>query len=82
VTFQLLDYDKKRVHYFEQLFHAEEGWVAATSENMALHVDMNTKKTSSFSDAVTRRLVQMKASHARLPRPEAAGRRIAMPVKS
>src|SRR5579885_224241 len=38
VTFQLLDYDAKRIHYFEQLFHAEEGWVSATSENMSLHV--------------------------------------------
>ena len=25
VTFQLLDYDAKRMHYFEQLFHAERG---------------------------------------------------------
>jgi acyl-CoA thioester hydrolase len=81
VTFQLLDFDTKRVHYFEQLFHAEDGWVAATSENMSLHVDMASKKTAVFSDAVTGRLVRMKASHARLPRPEAAGRRIAMPVK-
>src|ERR1041385_5382786 len=37
VTFQLIDYDRKRLHYFEQLFHATDGWVAATSENMALH---------------------------------------------
>ncbi len=44
VTFQLLDYDAKRMHYFEQLFHAEEGWVSATSENMSLHVDMGAKK--------------------------------------
>ena len=41
VTFQLLDYDSKRMHFFEQLFHAEEGWVSATSENMSLHVDMD-----------------------------------------
>src|SRR5674536_30511 len=27
VTFQLLDYDAKRIHYFEQLLHAEEGWL-------------------------------------------------------
>src|SRR5712671_5621991 len=39
VTFQLLDYDAKRVHFFQQLFHASAGWVSATSENMALHVD-------------------------------------------
>src|SRR6202162_3478321 len=38
VTFQLIDYDRKRLHTFEQLFHAEQGWVAATSENMSLPV--------------------------------------------
>jgi acyl-CoA thioester hydrolase len=82
VTFQLLDFDRKRLHTFEQLFHAEEGWVAATSENMSLHVDMAERKTAEFPAEVTRRLAQMKASHARLPRPEAAGRRIVMPAKS
>ena len=81
VTFQLLDFDRKRLHTFEQLFHAEDGWVAATSENMSLHVDMTSRKTASFSPEVTRRLAQMKTSHGRLPRPEAAGRRIAMPAK-
>ncbi len=81
VTFQLLDFDRKRLHTFEQLFHAEDGWVAATSENMSLHVDMAARKSASFPAGVTRRLAEMKASHARLPRPEAAGRRIAMPAK-
>jgi len=79
VTFQLLDFDCKRLHTFEQLFHAEHGWVAATSENMSLHVDMAARKTATFPAEVTRRLAQMKASHARLPRPEAAGRKIVMP---
>ena len=48
VTFQLLDYDAKRMHFFEQLFHAADGWVSATSENMALHVDMGAGKTAAF----------------------------------
>ena len=82
VTFQLLDFDSKRLHTFEQLFHADHGWVAATSENMSLHVDMAARKTAAFPPEVTRRLAQMKASHARLPRPEAAGRRIVMPAQS
>ena len=82
VTFQMLDYDKKRVHYFQQLFHATDGWVSATSENMTLHVDMGSKKVVPFPDKVMRTLGQMKASHSRLPRPEAAGRRIEMPTKS
>jgi acyl-CoA thioester hydrolase len=82
VTFQLLDYDRKRLHTFEQLFHAEHGWVAATSENMSLHVDMVERKTAAFAAEVTRRLAEMKTSHARLPRPEAAGRRIVMPAQN
>ena len=80
-TFQLLDYDTKRVHYFQQLFHATDGWVSASSENMTLHVNMTTKKVVPFPDKIMRTLSRMKAAHARLPRPEAAGRRIAMPVK-
>src|SRR5215210_5068968 len=67
VTFQLLDYDAKRIHYFEQLFHATDGWVSATSENMSLHVDMEAKKTAAFSNEAMKRLAEMKASHARLP---------------
>jgi acyl-CoA thioester hydrolase len=67
------------MHYFEQLFHAVEGWVSATSENMSLHVDMAAGKTAPFPEEVAKCLARMKASHARLPRPEAVGRRIAMP---
>jgi acyl-CoA thioester hydrolase len=78
VTFQLIDYDAKRLHYFEQLFHATDGWVSATSENLSLHVDMMSRKTTAFPHEVATRLAEMKASHALLPVPEAAGRRIEM----
>ena len=27
VTFQLLDWDAKRLHYFEEMYHAEEGYL-------------------------------------------------------
>jgi acyl-CoA thioester hydrolase len=81
VTFQLLGFDAKRVHYFEQLFHATEGWVSATSENMSLHVDMDLKKTTPFPPEIMARLDQMKRAHAMLPRPEAAGRSIEMPSR-
>jgi acyl-CoA thioester hydrolase len=82
VTFQLLDYDSKRLHFFEQLFHATEGWVSATSENMSLHVDMVQRKTAEFPDDVREMLRKMQESHAKLPRPEAAGRQIRMPAKA
>jgi acyl-CoA thioester hydrolase len=67
---------------YEQLFHATEGWVSATSENMSLHVDMQSKKTAAFPSEVAACLARMKAAHAKLPLPEAAGRRIAMPAKA
>jgi acyl-CoA thioester hydrolase len=81
VTFQLLDFDAKRLHYFEELRHAEEGWLSATSENLALHVDMTAGKTAPFSKSVTAQLARMKAVHAGLAPPEAAGRRIEMRKK-
>jgi len=82
VTWQLLDYDAKRMHYFEQLLHAGEGWLSATSENMSLHVDMEAGKTAPFPAHVAERLAAMKAAHGHLPRPEGVGRRIAMPQAS
>jgi acyl-CoA thioester hydrolase len=78
VTFQLIDYDQKRLHAFEQLFHADQGWISATSENLSLHVDMARKKTAEFPADVARRIEAMQLSHMRLPRPEAVGRRIGM----
>ncbi|MFZ3358396.1 MAG: thioesterase family protein [Xanthobacteraceae bacterium] len=78
VTFQLLGFDNKRMHYFEQLIHAEEGWLSATSENMALNVDMTLKKVAAFPGDVMARLARMKAAHDRLPVPDGVGRRIAM----
>ena len=81
VTFQLLDYDSKRIHYFQQLFHATDGWMSATSENMTLHVDMTAKKVAPFPPPILRTFARMKTAHSQLPRPEAAGRRISMPKK-
>ncbi len=78
VSFQLLDFDAKRMHYFEQLHHAEQGWLSATSENMALNVDTRAKKVVAFPENVLARLAQMKAAHDQLPVPDGVGRQIGM----
>ncbi len=82
VTVQLIDFDAKRIHLFEQLMHATENWVSATSESMTLHVDMTAKKVAPFPEPVMRALAAMKAAHAVLPRPEGAGRSVKMPGKN
>jgi acyl-CoA thioester hydrolase len=78
VRFQLIDYDAKRMHYFEELVHATEGWLSATSENMTLHIDMTAKKVTPWPADVMERLARIKAAHSRLPLPDGAGRRIGM----
>jgi acyl-CoA thioester hydrolase len=81
VRFQLIDYDAKRMHYFEELVHATEGWLSATSENMALHIDMAARKVAPWPADVMDRLARVKATHSRLPLPDGAGRRIGMTQK-
>ncbi|MEX2126881.1 MAG: thioesterase family protein [Xanthobacteraceae bacterium] len=82
VTIQLVDYDGKRIHFYAELHDASEGWVSATSEQLALHVDMATRRVAPWPDDVLQRLAAMKAAHASLPAPEALGRRISMPARS
>ena len=81
VTVQLMDFDDKRLHYYMEIRHEAEGWVAATSENLSLHVDMRSRKVASFPADILDNLAVMKAAHARLGRPEALGRAIGIPRK-
>ncbi|MEQ8859996.1 MAG: thioesterase family protein [Pseudomonadales bacterium] len=74
VTFQLLDSDPKRLHFFEHMYHAEQGYLAATSEQLALHVDMASRRAGPFPDDVMQRVDRLMALHEPLPRPEQAGR--------
>jgi len=82
VTVRLIDYDAKRLHHFCELHHADEGWLSATSEQLALHVDTKLRRVAPFPDDVLIRLAQMKAAHDTLPLPEDVGRKIAMPAKT
>ncbi len=77
-TVQLVDFDEKRLHLYQEVRHAAEGWVAATSESLHLHVEMERRRVAPFPDDVLRNLDTMRASHAGMPRPEAAGRVIGL----
>lgn len=81
VRCQLLAYDAKRIHLFEELVHATENWVSATCETMTLHVNMATRKVGPWHEDVLAALRRLQDSHAGLPIPEGVGRRVAMPEK-
>jgi acyl-CoA thioester hydrolase len=81
-TFHLLDYDAKRTHFFQQLVHDGEGFVSATSEQMSLHVDMESKRSAPYPAEVFEHIEAMHAAHAGLPRPPQMGHVIGIPRKS
>jgi acyl-CoA thioester hydrolase len=73
----LIGADDKRLHTFRQLFRSD-GSLAATSENMSLHVDLNTRKVVAFPSEVKDRLQAVVQLHQRLTPPSGIGRRISM----
>ncbi|MEO1198200.1 MAG: thioesterase family protein [Pseudomonadota bacterium] len=73
VDIRVLDADTKRLHVFEELYHAETGMLSATLEQMLLHVDMSAKRVAPWPDAVTDQLHTLKSVHADLPRPPQIG---------
>jgi acyl-CoA thioester hydrolase len=79
VSILLLGADDKRLHTFEELRHAKEGWLSATSENMSVHVDINLRKTAPFPPDIRARIDAVANAHASIPRPEGIGRNVAMP---
>jgi acyl-CoA thioester hydrolase len=46
VTSDVLAYDEKRLHQFMRMYHAVEGYLAATSEWMNLHVSLDTRRVA------------------------------------
>jgi acyl-CoA thioester hydrolase len=81
ISIWLLGADEKRLHTFEELRHASEGWLSATSENMTVHIDMSVRKVGPFPADIRARIADVVNAHAAVPRPEGTGRKIAMPEK-
>ncbi len=76
VVSRLLDHDAKRIRYFHEMHHAKEGYLAATNELVALHVNMATRRSEPFPSGVSERLAAMKVVHAAALLPPQVGRRL------
>ena len=77
-TTRLLGFDHKRIHYFHEMYHATEGYLAATNELMSLHVNHSTRRSAPMAMEVTRCLEEILEAHEPLPMPEQVGRRIGL----
>jgi acyl-CoA thioester hydrolase len=76
---QLLGYDQKRIHHFYRMYHAREGYLAATCEWLNLHVDLSQRRVCAMPPAIQARLQTIAAEHSARPWPPEAGRTIRRP---
>ncbi len=81
VSILVLAADEKRIHTFEELRHATEGWLSATSENMTLHMDMTARRVAGFPPDIGARIQALVRRHQPVERPEGIGRSIRMPSR-
>jgi acyl-CoA thioester hydrolase len=77
-TTLLLEHDAKRLYYFHQMFHAEDGYLAATNELMSLHVSEETRRGAPMAPEILETLRAIQAAHDRAPRPRQVGRRMGL----
>jgi acyl-CoA thioester hydrolase len=73
-TTHLLAHDAKRLHYIHAMYHATDGYLAATNELMSLHVALETRRGSPMAAEVLDRLGEIQTVHDALPRPPQVGR--------
>ena len=76
IATRVVDHDPKRIHYFHEMHHALDGWLAATNELLAMHVDMATRRSAPFPDPIAARIARMHAAHAKLSSPYSVGRKL------
>ena len=82
VRLHLLDFDHKRLHFYQEMYHCDEGYLAATSEQMALHVDMTSRRSAPFPESVQIKIERFFAVHKQFPRSDRVGHTIGIPRRS
>ena len=80
-TTHLIDFDRKRIHYIHEMWHATEGFRASCNELMSLHIDRETRRASEMDDEIYERLALIKAEHDTHPMPAEVGRQLNVPKK-
>ena len=80
-TTRLIAFDAKRIHYFHEMHHATEGYLAATNELMSLHVNLETRRAAPMAEDVLARLADVLSLHEKLAIPAQVGRRIGLDAR-
>ena len=79
---RVLGADAKRLLCLMELFQTRDNYLAATMEQLSVHVDLNTRRSAPFPDALAQSLQAAAQAHAGLPLPERHVRRLALAARS
>lgn len=82
IVTQILDFDSKRLHYVQMMHHAKENWIACITENIVMHVDLKSKKSSAFPPDVLEKIKIAHETHKTLLIPAQVGHKIGIPRKT
>ncbi len=77
VSFQVVDFDEKRIHTYQEIWH-EDGWCAATAEGMVLHVDQSGPRVAPMPPQILDQVKSHRAAPDDLPDNARIGRRIGL----
>lgn len=72
-TLQLLDFDRKRVHYFLRMFNSAQNYLAATCEQISICMDMNARRSTDWSLTALATITALHQVHKLRPLPPEAG---------
>ena len=76
VTSQILAFDDKRIHQFQRMYHADEGFLAATCEWMNLHFDTSIRRVAPWPDEIRARIAEFADNQGYDSWPPEAGQRM------
>ncbi len=74
VTTQIISADSKRLHLLHYIYASDGDRLLATGEQMLLHVDMQTRRTTPAGDAILNKLNPIAEAHQALEKPDVCGR--------
>lgn len=78
IATRLLDADAKRLHLFHAMYHAKDGFLAATNELLLIHVDLQDRRSAPLPEKIRGHLAALVEADRTLPRPPKVGRVIGL----
>lgn len=82
IGMQLLDLSDRRLRFFLTMYETGQPQPTAYNEQLAVCVDLSTRRPAPWPEAAAVRLGALRQRHALLPMPRQAGRGIQMPAEA